>query len=198
MPVDEIAMRYELTLPEGYREIADIDLQKNKKLMLLVNGLALAIAAVMVIPALFLVPLWKTIDYSQPLLVLIKMGVLLLSLLAYIVLHELVHGVCMKGITKQKPRYGFTGMYAFAASDAYFGKTAYLFVALAPVVLWGAVLAIMTPLVPASWFWVVYFVQIQNISGAAGDIYVTCRMIRMPKDILVLDSGVGMKVYSKS
>ncbi len=191
-------MKYALNLPEGYREIADIDLQKNKKLMLLVNGIALAIAVVMVIPVLFIVPLWKTLDYSEPLSVLVKLAVMLLALVVYIILHELVHGICMKGITGKKPKYGFTGMYAFAASDAYFGKSAYLFIALAPVVLWGIVLAVITFLVPASWFWVVYFVQLQNVSGAAGDMYVTCRMLRMPKDILVFDSGVAMKVYSRS
>ena len=32
-------------LPQGYRQIMTIDLQKNKKLALLVNGLALVIAA---------------------------------------------------------------------------------------------------------------------------------------------------------
>ena len=197
-------MKYSLTLPEDYRQIADIDLQKNKKLMLLVNGIALAIMLAMIIPALFFVP-FSTVygDESLPgmdriLMLLIKLLATLAALAVYIVLHELVHGICMKAITKVKPRYGFTGIYAFAASDAYFGKGAYLLIALAPVVLWGIVLAVLLPFIPASWFWVVYFVQIQNISGAAGDIYVTYRMLKMPKDILVFDSGTAMKVYSKA
>lgn len=194
-------MKYALTLPEDYREIADIDLQKNKKQMLLVNGLALVIMFAMIIPMLFVVPL-STLFEDEVVTqgdfgFLIKPVVMLVAMVIYMILHELVHGICMKAITKVKPRYGFTGMYAYAGSDAYFGKGAYLLVALAPVVLWGVVLAILTPMVPISWFWVVYFVQIINISGAAGDIYVTCRMLKMPKDILVQDSGVAMKVYSR-
>ncbi len=197
-------MKYAMTLPEGYRMIADIDLQKNKKLMLLVNGIALIIMIAMIVPVLFVVP-FSTVfgggasqGIERIFMPLVKLVATLAALAVYIILHELVHGICMKAITKVKPRYGFTGIYAFAASDAYFGKASYLLIALAPVVLWGIVLAVMLPFIPASWFWVVYFVQIQNISGAAGDLYVTCRMLRMPKDILVLDSGTAMKVYARS
>ena len=185
-------MRHALTLPEDYGLIANIDLQKNRKLMLWVNGLALVITLVLMIPVLFFIPfntLWEKGETGKSLLILLlKLAVTLI---------ELVHGVCMKAITKTKPHYGFTGMYAFAGSEAFFGKGAYILVALAPVILWGIVLAVLTPLVPRAWFWVVYFVQITNLSGAAGDLYVTCRMLRMPKDILVQDSGVDMKVYAK-
>jgi len=36
-----------------------------------------------------------------------------------------------------------------------------------------------------------------NISGAAGDLFVTIKFSRFPKDILVRDYGVGMTVFSK-
>lgn len=75
-------------------------------------------------------------------------------------------------------------------------KQGYLFIALAPVVLWGMVLLVITFIVPTSWFWVVYFVQVMNISGAVGDFYVTVKFLKFPKDILVKDSGIGMTVYS--
>ena len=76
-------------------------------------------------------------------------------------------------------------------------KKAYIFIALAPVVLWGVVLAVINCFVPTKWFWVVYLIQIANISGAAGDLFVTIKFSRFPKDILVKDYGVGMTVYSK-
>ena len=63
--------------------------------------------------------------------------------------------------------------------------------------LWGFVLAVINPFVPYEWFWVVYIIQITNISGAAGDIFVTLKFSRLPSDILIKDYGVGMKVYSK-
>lgn len=57
-------------------------------------------------------------------------------------------------------------------------------------------LAIINVLVPYEWFWVVYLIQLINLSGAAGDLFVTVRFSKMPKDILVRDYGVGMTVYS--
>ena len=115
----------------------------------------------------------------------------------YLVLHELVHGITMKLCGTKKVKYGFTGLYAFAGSDDYYDKKSYIIIALAPVVFWGIVLAVINAFVPESWFWVVYFIQISNISGAAGDMYVTLKFSKMPKDILITDNGVGMKVYSK-
>ena len=51
-------------------------------------------------------------------------------------------------------------------------------------------------LVPQDWFWVIWFWQIMNVSGAAGDVYVTVKLLRQPQDILVKDTGVAMTVYS--
>jgi len=50
--------------------------------------------------------------------------------------------------------------------------------------------------VPTGWFWVVYILQICNISGAAGDLYISFRLRKLPDDILVQDSGVSMRVFS--
>lgn len=69
-------------------------------------------------------------------------------------------------------------------------------VALAPVVLWGIVLLIINLLVSDEWIWIVYLIQITNISGAAGDFYVTAKFLKMPEDILVKDRGVSMTVYA--
>jgi len=184
-------------LPEGYREIFSVNLQTDKKIALLVNGLALGIAAVLAVPAHFIVPITTLFSMDDGIgMYFLRFLVLILGSIAYIVLHEAVHGVAMKICGTKKVKYGFTGLYAFAGSDDFYGKGAYIFIALAPVVLWGVVLAVITPLVSPAWFWVVYFIQITNLSGAAGDLYVTLKFAKMPGDILVSDSGVGMKAYS--
>lgn len=185
------------TLPAGYTEIFALDLQKNKKIALIVNGIALFIAVPMFIAGILIEPLtalYQTDGGFLPMLV--RVGVLFVGMFLYIILHEAVHGICMKHFVDAKIKYGFTGLYAFAGCDAYFNKRSYIIIALAPVVVWGVVLAILNCLVSAEWFWVVYFIQIINISGAAGDIYVTCKFAKMPKDILVRDTGVAMTVYS--
>ena len=85
---------------------------------------------------------------------------------------------------------------AYAGSDDYYDKKSYITIALAPIVIWGVVLAIINIFVSSEWFWVVYFIQLLNVSGAAGDMYVTVKFAKLPKDILVRDYGVSMTVYS--
>lgn len=184
-------------LPDAFREIYAIDLQKDKKLSLLVNGLAILIGVLLVVPMHFVVSIGTLFDMSQvDGAYFLRFGVLLVAIIAYMVLHELVHGLAMKLCGTKRVKYGFIGLYAFAGSEDYYDKASYIFIALAPVVLWGVLLLIVQCFVPVSWFWVVYLVQITNLSGAAGDYFVTFRFSRLPKDILVRDYGVSMCVYS--
>ena len=185
-------------LPVGYLPLFSIDLQKDTKLSLFVNTLAVVIAALLAIPMHYVVPISALFDMSKGLgPYALRFAVLIILMIVYMVLHELVHGVAMKICGTGKVKYGFTGLYAFACSDDYYDKRSYFFIALAPVVFWGIVLAILTPIVSTQWFWVVYFIQISNLSGAAGDLYVTVRFSRLPKDILIKDCGVGMTVYAQ-
>ena len=185
-------------LPEGYKEIYAIDLQKDKKMSLVVSLIALVISVVLIVPMHFVVPIYTMFSMEQGLQsYTIRFVTLLVLLVAYMILHELVHGVAMKKCGTKKVKYGFTGMYAFAGSTDYYDKRSYIIIALAPVVLWGVVLAIANLVVPVEWFWIIYMIQVGNLSGAAGDLFVTVKFSRMPEDILVQDYGMGMKVYSQ-
>lgn len=185
-------------LPEGYTEICSIDLQKNKKLAVFVNLLAVIISLLLVVPMCFVVPISSLFSMENGVLnYMIRFVVLFVLIIVYMVLHELVHGIAMKICGTKKVKYGFTGLYAFAGSADYYDKRAYIFIALAPVFLWGIVLAIVNLFVPVEWFWIVYLIQIINLSGAAGDFFVTAKFSRLPKKVLIQDSGVGMKVFSK-
>ncbi len=185
-------------LPAGYRQIDSIDLQKDKKAALTVNALALLIGAAMILGANPFVPITSLFTGSDSLTVGLRFLVLGVSIFAYLFLHELVHGIVMKALGTKKVRYGFTGLYAFAGSDDYYDKSGYLTVALAPILTFGVLFAAILPLVPQGWFWVAYLLQVINLSGAAGDLFVTVRFARLPKDIAVRDCGVSMTVYSKS
>ena len=185
-------------LPDDYREIYSIDLQRDKKMSLIVNGLAIVIAVLLAIPMNLVVPFYTMFNLENGLKdMLIKYGVLIALMIVYMILHEIVHGIAMKICGTRKVKYGFTGLYAFAGSEDFYDKTSYIFIALAPVVLWGVILGIVNCFVPIGWFWIVYLIQIANISGAAGDLFVTIKFSLLPKDILVQDYGVAMKVFSK-
>ena len=191
-------MRAVKTLPEGYVEVYSVDLQKDRRAVVAVNLAASAIALLMLVPMGFLVPFSTLLDAEGETAPFARILVLAVLMIAYMPAHELVHGVAMRICGTEKVEYGFTGMYAYARSGDCYGKGAYIFIALAPIVFWGIVLAAANTLVPVEWFWVVYLVQVANVSGAAGDLFVTVRFFRLPKDILVRDYGVGMSVYSRT
>ena len=183
-------------LPEDYGEIYSLNLQKDKRTAIIVNLLALAIAAVMAVSMNFFVPVTSVFDMSGGIVrYFLRLAALIVLMVLYMVLHELVHGVAMKLCGTKRVKYGFIGLYAFAGSEDYYDKKSYIFIALAPIVLWGTVLAAVNFFVPTEWFWIVYMIQLINISGAAGDLFAAVKFSRMPKDILIQDSGVSMRVF---
>lgn len=186
------------SLPEGYTEIYSVDMQKDKKTALLVNGLAIIIAVVMAVPMAFHISILEMFNMDKGMLdYFARFLTLLFGTFLYLVLHEAVHGITMKLFGATKLRFGFTGMYAFAGSERdYFKKAPYIVIALAPVVVFGIIFGILCPLVPREWFWVIYLLEIANVSGAAGDIFVSLRFLKMPKTILVRDTGVKMNVFA--
>lgn len=187
------------SLPQDYREIYSLDLQKDKKTALIVNGAAVLIMIFMIFIGYKIMPVFSLFEVEDEFyyrMTFIKLIVLCVSMVVYLLLHELVHGITMKLFGAKKIKYGFTGLYAYAGCDEYFAKAPYIVIALAPIVIWGIVLFVINCLVPSGWFWIVYFIQIMNISGAAGDLYVTFKFSGFPNDILVKDMGVSMTVYS--
>ncbi len=184
-------------LPEHYRECYALDLEKNKKSALYINLFGGMITLIMAVVMNFLLPISSLFERNTGVGgLLVRLLVLLVLLTVYIVLHELTHGITMKILGCQKVTYGFSGIYAYAGSEEFFSKNAYLAVALAPVFLWGIVISAICMLVPTSWFWIFYIIQIANIAGAAGDYYVAFHFFFLPEDILIYDTGTAMTVYS--
>ena len=184
------------SLPEGYRETLQINLQKDKKTALKINIWGSVAMVLVMVLGHFIVSARHFLDNG------VSMGRLAAATAAYfvyIVLHELTHAAAMKAVGGGKVRFGFTGLYAFAGSNEdYFDKGSYRLIALAPLVLWGILLTVLALTVPKEWFWAVWFVQAGNIGGAAGDVYVTVKLWKKPKTILVRDTGVDMTVFDRA
>ena len=184
-------------LLEGYGLLCLIDLQNNVKTALAVNGAAIAAAVILAVIGNFIIPMATALE-GEMFSVLLRLGVMVICVVVYIVLHELTHGAAMRYYGSKTVKYGLTGKYAYTGSSEYYDKASYIVITLAPVVLWGIVLAVVCACVPSQWFWTFFFVQITNLSGAAGDAYVTYKLIRLPDTIRISDSGVAMKVYGLS
>lgn len=185
------------TLPAGYAELRQIDLQKDPRLALVVNALGICIFVFGAFIGQLFVPLHTFYSVSgETVLYFVRLAATFGGIILYIFLHEFVHGIFIKHYSGQKAEYGYTGMYAYAGSKAYFNKNNYLVIALAPVVLWGTVLTVLLILLPEYWFWTVCLIQLSNLSGAAGDLYVFRTFSRLPEDILIQDTGVTMTIYA--
>ncbi len=182
-------------LPPGYRVAGTLDFVRSRRQMKIVAWSALAAAAVMAAYGLLSHPVsaaLRLLSGRWPLwLALAGM------LIAYIPLHELTHGIFMHALSGARPRYGLRLPYAYAGSDAYFDKLSHGVVALAPVTIWGVALQILCAALPEGWWWLIWAVQISNVSGSAGDIYCVIHLARMPRDILVRDTGTRMTIYRK-
>ena len=188
-------MSYE-SLPQGYAPAARLDLLNDRRQLIAVTAINLVLMVLLIAGAVLL---GRPIHISGRHLgeLLLKTLVFLGGTALYMVLHELVHGLTIR-LCGAKPFYGFRTAYAYAGSHAYFSRGAYLAVALSPVLLWGAAIALLLAVIPAGWFWPVYLIQVMNLSGAAGDYYVTYRILQMPPDTLVQDTGTEMTFYTKT
>lgn len=73
-------------------------------------------------------------------------------ILIQIVLHELVHTLCLWWFTQEWPRLGFKGIYAYAAAPAwYIPRNQHLFIALVPLIVLTVIGLLLMPIVPLAW-----------------------------------------------
>ena len=182
-------------LPEGWKMAREIDLLHDRQTFLRVNKLCAGLTVGVLALGLVIYLLWP---WAFPLAGWGAQAVAaLLGTLAYMLLHEAVHGVCIWAYVRRRPRFGFGGGYIWTGlKDAYFDKPSYLVIALSPVVVWGVVLLALGLALPA-WFPAICFVQSINLGGAAGDYYVAHALRSLPDETLCNDTGVAMRFYVK-
>ena len=183
-------------LPAGYDLYETLDMASDRAVFKRISWCSLIIAAVMIVFGHLAVSPSALFSIGW-LRVLLAACLTIVGMVVYVFAHEWVHGVFIRIFTGEPAKFGFkagSGM-AYAKSSWFFSRPAYIAVALAPVVVWGVVLGVLMGDVPAEYFWCLYAIQIFNISGAVGDIYVTWLVLRMPRGVLIYDEGVSMKFF---
>ena len=191
-----LTMRPLKNLPEGYVLVREIDALKNKHDFNRINLYAFIVFGAMMLMLIetpFSIPRLTDTWFD-----IVLFGISIsAAIVIYMVLHEVVHGIFIYLTSGEKPSFGVKLPYAFAASSMYFDKRSYIIIALAPIVLFGILLCRINIIVPAAWFWFVYILQMINLSGSMGDIYVSGVVLRLPPDTLAYDTGTQMRFYSK-
>ena len=181
----------------GYKECTKIDLVKNKKEALLVNiyGIIIMVVMAVFIPLLIM---GGIIEFNLETTFPIFFIVLLISLILYIPLHEIVHGIVLKNYTDEKLSFGWKLVYAYCGSkETVVDRKEYYAVALAPLLVFSVVfisLMVLNPILSLVW----YVMEIMNVSGSVGDIYVSIKLRKeKSRDILITDSGTDMSFWSR-
>lgn len=183
-------------LPEGWELYEKIDLTRDRKIQKILLVWTIAMIVCMTVPMLFFHPLSAIAELSAGELAK-ALAAMLISMVVYILLHEGVHGIFIQLFTGEKPSFGMElkkGVF-YAGSDRYFRKTPYIIIALAPLAVWTLVIGMLLGDIEEKYFWFLYAVQIFNVTGAAGDIYVAYRAATMPSGILIRDFGAEMDFY---
>ena len=185
------------TLPRGYRHVAYMDFVRNRKQLLIVNLSALIAMLLLFVLGLLTHSIrdaWHAMNARWWL-----WFALAGMLIAYIPLHELTHGAFMLALSHVKPKYGIRLTYAYAGSTVWFDRKSHIIIALAPVIIWGIALqALMAALPEHPWFWMLWAVQISNLSGSAGDIYCVVYLLGLKGDLLIQDTGTRMHIMRKT
>ena len=184
-------------LPAGYDLYETLDMAADRAVFKRIAWCSLIITAAMIVCGLFAVSPAALFAMGW-LRVLLAVVLAVVGMVVYVFAHEWVHGVFIRIFTGEPAQFGFlagSGM-AYAKSSWFFSRWPYIVVALSPVLVWGVVLAVLMGDVPTEYFWCLYAIQIFNISGAVGDLYVIWLVLRMPSDILVFDEGVSMKFFA--
>ena len=179
---------FETELPEGYEAVFKVDVT-NKRFAIIMNLAALIITAALVFAAVKLVRPQNFLESFAP----SKLLVYCAALIAYIVLHELVHGIAYKLLTRQKLKFGLTAGAAYCGvPDIYVYRRAGLIALLAPFTVFNIVFLAMAFFMPNQWdrfFSALLFAF--HFGGCAGDLYMTYLFMTRFKDKRTLTRDFG-------
>ncbi len=187
------------TLPETHSLAWEVDIEKDKRLMWLLQLLALPLA-VIVLAWLGLYTYWLRPDvvfaFTETVFPLWGIWIIFAVTAITIILHELVHGVLFWFYTRERPKFGFSLLYAYAAApDWYFKTNIYWLIGLGPLIFLSLLGMLILPFVPLSWLGYLLLAIFLNATGAVGDLYIVIRLAFEPAGTLVQDEGTGFRVF---
>ncbi len=181
---------YEAVLPESYHEVYSID-AKNKRVSILLTVANLIVSAVLIL--LFILILCPKDFFGN--FNLARNSFFILSLAAYIVLHELTHGLAYKLLTGRKLTFGLTFSVAYCGvPDIYVYRKTALISLLAPFTVFSIVFLLLVALLTDPWdqFYAAIAFAI-HAGGCVGDLYGTLLYLFRFRDPKTLMRDTGPK-----
>lgn len=172
------------TLPAGYQAKRTFDMAKDKQLNTVIQFLFLFITGVLIGFAL-----WVGLPLSTDLNPFSSFLVTVLLVFIYMALHELTHALFIKIFSGTLPSFRIRFPFLSVGSEAVFKQSHFIVIALAPVLLWGALLIIMLFIIPERSFLSIFIVMIVNFAGSGGDYVQAYIAFNSPAYTLFQDNG---------
>lgn len=192
---------FEKELPEEYKEVFHLD-ARNIKFGIILNAIALLVTIIVTVIAIALLALGN-VSISIGTNLLVAYIVLMVSMIAYIVLHELVHGIAYKSLTGEKLTFGMSWSCAFCGvPNIYTYRRTALISLTAPLIVFSVIfiaIAAVLYFVSPIYYLIVSFLFGLHLGGCSGDIYVTILFLTKFKDksTLMKDTGPEQFFYVK-
>ncbi len=194
---------YEKELPQGYRQAFYIN-AKDTKTGLVLNGVALLIL-IGILAIVFTTSEFSVFGVleSEPLWFSACMMIMAIGLVAYMVLHELTHGIAYKALTKQKLTFGISWSCAFCGvPNVYVYRRAAIIALMSPFILFTLLLLplfIWTAFINPLLYFVTGVIFGLHVGGCSGDLYMFFLLIFKFKDreLLMRDTGPEQFLYVK-
>jgi hypothetical protein len=192
-------------LPEEYRLTKEFDLSENLTAKILLSLISLVLFFLFLAVFIWLLQVLRPggfdFDdifsfYSDVRFFPDQILILLLITFGMAFLHEGIHGLFFWLFTKEKPKFGFKLVYAYAGAPGwYITKWPYLVIGISPFIMITVIGFVTLLNVPMKWILPILFFITINASGAAGDIYTVFWLLPQPSNILVHDSGEKVKIF---
>ena len=185
---------FEKEIPAGYKQALHIN-ATDVKLGIIFNLIAFVVLAAVMVIAFLPLDINTLLETAKNGIGIVTMLVFIISMLLYIVLHELVHGIAYKALTGEKLTFGMSWSCAFCGvPHIYVYRKTALISVLAPFTVFTL---IFIPLTVALYFVnpVYYLLSAvifgMHLGGCSGDLYVTFLLLckyKSPKT-LMRDTG---------
>ena len=193
---------FERELPSGYKQAKYIN-AKNAKFGIIFNLIALAVLVLVMAVALLSLKLGGKLSFdiliNEDNQLLLANLIFLASMIAYIVLHELVHGIAYKARTGEKLTFGMSWSCAFCGvPHIYTYRSTAIVAVVAPfavfTILFIPALVLLYFFSPL-YYLIATFVFGLHLGGCSGDLYVLYLLTVKYKDSKTLMRDTGPEQY---
>ena len=194
---------YTKELPDGYQPAKTVDVG-DKRFAILMNLAATLLTAVVGVGGFFLKfagdPGSAIPDLSNVWLFEGWLFAILVSLIVYLVLHELTHGIVYKILTGEKLTFGLKLSCAFCGvPDVYVTRKTALLALLAPFTVFSVAFLVPFFLLSGSLSFSFLVLFSLHFGGCAGDLYDTFLLLfRLKGNLLMRDTGPRQTFYIRS